>query len=451
MGARLRIAFASIVLLVPAQQVDACTCVLPGPACQAYWQTDAVFDATVRSVRAGDRAEMLAGGRELPFRDRIVRLDVRQAWKGAQPGPIEVVTSAHGDSCGFDFKEGERYLVFAHFSAADGRLVASRCSLTQPFDGTGPAAEFLASLSAPPRGARVFGNVRTFLRDVNSGRSTDTRTETLVRLLGAGRERTMTSSGGRYEFTDLPAGAYNIELQVPAGYTTDSPTRTVEIPDPRGCAEEHYSLSPAGRITGRLVGKDTRGLARVRVEVVHADARADPQLGLFTVSTMTDADGSFSIESLSPGRYIVGVNLEDRVSEYNSYARAVFPGPGSDPVVVTLSLGEAVDLGIWELPPPVPVVKAAGVVAWQDGSPAAGVYVSASDRTGNPVERGRGVGGATSGPDGRFVIELRQGRVYTFTARDKQFALPIALTRIQIGTASPPPIRLVIQQDRPRQ
>jgi hypothetical protein len=451
MGARLWIALASIVLLVPTQRAYACSCMSTGPACQAYWKTDAVFDGTVRSVRALDRAQVLAAGPTSPIHDRIVRLDVSQGWKGVQPGPIEVATNSEESACGFQFKEGERYLVFARYSPADGRLVASRCSLTQAFNGTGPAAEFLASLSAPPRGGRVFGNVRTFLREVNSGRSTETRTETLVRLLGAGQERTTTSSGGRYEFTNLSPGSYSIELQVPAGHRTYSPTRRVEISDPRGCAEEDYSLSPAGRITGRLVGKDNRGLPRVRVEFAEPNARVHPVYGLSTPSTTTNADGDFEIEGLSPGRYIVGVNLTDLVNEYNPYARAVFPGHGSEPVVVTLSLGEAVDLGIWELPPPVPVVKAAGVVAWQDGSPAAGVYVSASDRTGNPVERGRGVGGATSGPDGRFVIELRQGRVYTFTARDKQFALPIALTRIQIGTASPPPIRLVIQQDRPRQ
>jgi hypothetical protein len=97
------------------------------------------------------------------------------------------------------------------------------------------------------------------------------------------------------------------------------------------------------------------------------------------------------------------------------------------------------------------VVKTAGEITWQDGSPAAGLPVVAWDRTGNPVERGRGAGGATSGPDGRFVLELRQGRVYTFAARDKQSPLPITAPRIQIGTASPPPIRLVIQRDRPRQ
>jgi len=116
-----------------------------------------------------------------------------------------------------------------------------------------------------------------------------------------------------------------------------------------------------------------------------------------------------------------------------------------------LSLGEAVDVGTWELPLPVPVVKTAGMITWQDGSPAPGVYVAAWDRTGNPVERGRGVGGATSGPDGRFVIELREGRAYTFSARDKRFTLPVAGARIEIGTTAPSAIRLIIQRDAPRQ
>jgi hypothetical protein len=117
-----------------------------------------------------------------------------------------------------------------------------------------------------------------------------------------------------------------------------------------------------------------------------------------------------------------------------------------------LSLGQAVDLGNWTPAPPPAVVKAAGLVTWKDGTPAAGIFVSASDQTGNPVERARGAGGATSAADGRFVLDLRQGRVYMFLARDKQSAsLPLAGPRVEIGAGSPAPLILVIPRDPPRE
>ena len=89
-----------------------------------------------------------------------VKLSVRQAWKGVQPGPLEVMTANSGASCGFDFQVGKRYLVGAWKRPLDGRWTVSTCSLTQEYNGSGDAAEFLASLSGPPRGGRVFGSVK---------------------------------------------------------------------------------------------------------------------------------------------------------------------------------------------------------------------------------------------------------------------------------------------------
>ena len=224
----------------------ACSCMPIGPACQAYWKTDAVFDATVVSINPRTRTESI-GGRMRPFADKLVRLDVHKSWKGAQPGPLEVTTSGSGASCGYEFREGERYLIFARHGG-DGLLSASACSATQKYDGTGPAAEFLGSLQEPERGGRVFGTVRTIPTNFEHGlTSSEVPTETAVKLSGAGQERTTTSSGGRYEFNSLPEGAYRIEVAIPHGHQTYSATRDVQIPNRRACAEENYSFAPADR------------------------------------------------------------------------------------------------------------------------------------------------------------------------------------------------------------
>ncbi len=104
-----------------------------GPACQGYWQTDAVFDATVRGIRPLDPAQPLPMG-NLIYAEKIVEVDVRQSWKGAQTGPLEIKTSSEMGACGFPFREGGRYLVFAR-RGPDGRLSTSTCSFTRAFDG----------------------------------------------------------------------------------------------------------------------------------------------------------------------------------------------------------------------------------------------------------------------------------------------------------------------------
>jgi hypothetical protein len=440
-----------LLIAVAPRAATACSCMSSGPACQAYWTTEAVFDATVLQIIPLNPAGPPPLG-ELRFADKIVKLDVRQSWKGVETGPLEITTGPEGGGCGFSFKEGGRYLVFAHRGRLDGRLQASICSLTQEFNGSGAAADFLASLSAPTRGGRIFGTVRTAQRVFDPERPrTEAATETLVRLSGGGQERTTTSAGGRYEFTGLSEGPYRVEVLVPDGHTVYSASREVQIPDRRACAEENYSLSPAGRIAGRLVGPDGRGLSRIHVETTSPDVRSHPLYGLAIASATTDTEGYFEIDALPPGRYVIGVNLKDLPSEYNPYARTVYPGGTAQPHIVTLSLGQTVDLGTWQMPPPLAVVRITGMVTWNDGSPAVGVYVGVSDRTGNPVERARGAGGATSGQGGRFVLEVRQGRTYTFTASDRQSGqLPVSAPRLEIG-AAPEPVRIVIQREPPRQ
>ena len=36
----------------------------------------------------------------------LVRFEVRQAWKGVEAGPLEILTTESGGMCGFDFKVG---------------------------------------------------------------------------------------------------------------------------------------------------------------------------------------------------------------------------------------------------------------------------------------------------------------------------------------------------------
>jgi Carboxypeptidase regulatory-like domain len=257
-----------------------------------------------------------------------------------------------------------------------------------------------------------------------------------------------TVRAGRYRFTGLEPGRYEVDIDLPPGYSTYGQTRPLNIPNPRACAEENYGISPDGRVSGRVVDKSGRGIVNVRIEITGEDATVHPDYGLNVQSVQSDADGYFEVRGVSPGRYIVGVNLQDLPNQYRPYARQVYPGNGPS-TVIELTLGQVVDLGQWELAPPLAVVPVSGWITWKDGAPAGGVYVSLWDATGNPVDRARGAGGATSGPDGHFVIEGREGRVYTFVARPAGNGpfYPLSHVRIEARPGLEP-VRLVIERDR---
>ena len=413
-----------------------------GPVCQAYWTTDAVFDATVEGIDLASREREL-GGRSFPFPEKIVHLNVRQAWKGVPAGPLDIVTAADGAACGYDFKRAKRYLVFA-FKAPDGRWSVSLCSGTVEFDGTGEDAAFLNSLAAAPKGARIFGSIKTMERRFD-GESTYAQhpVETRVHLLGDGQERNVTSSGGRFEFTGLARGPYRLSVETPDSSTLRAVgERTIELPDERACAQADYYLAPSGRITGRVLDAAGRPPKQVTIQANIADARGQPG-GVSLPTAYPNDQGVFEIAELPPGRYIVGVNLENRPpSQYTPYARTVYPSDGSDALVVTITRGETFDLGEWRLPPPVPTLRLDGSVVWEDGTPAAGIVVMAQDITDN--SRGAFVGNTTTAADGRFSIELRQRRVYSFQLSSRTKRLPIAPPRVETGSSPPAPLRIVI-------
>src|SRR5262249_50367695 len=71
---RVKLAFVGtlgLALLAAAPDALACTCITPGPACQAFWRTDAVFDATVERIEITSHQERL-GDREYTLQDKFV-------------------------------------------------------------------------------------------------------------------------------------------------------------------------------------------------------------------------------------------------------------------------------------------------------------------------------------------------------------------------------------------
>ena len=445
------LALCMLALLAGAPSADACTCMSSGPACQAFWTTDVVFDGTVTTIEPTSREETFSG-RTFQVSEFVVTLQVRQTWKGVEGETVQVTTSGSGASCGFDFKMGGRYLVFASRGGSDSRPRVSLCSFTRAYNGTGEPAAFFASLGAPETGGRVFGAIQSFTRSFKPPNSSSRSPMDLeVRLTGNGRTLTTMAKAGRYEFSGLAAGNYGLSVLVPDGYSTWMPTRPVEIPNQRACFESDFGLTPSGRISGWVVDQSGRGVSKVEVQVTADDIELDRQDFLEVASTQSDNDGFFELRDLSPGRYIAGINLQDLPSQYRPYARTIFPGGNEPPMTIELALGQNVNLGRWAIPPPLSVVKLTGTITWKDGTPAGGVYVSLSDVGRNPASRARGAGGAMSGPDGRFVIDAREGRVYRFVARLGGNGPALLLSAAEIEAhAGLGPIAIVIQRDPPQ-
>ena len=451
-NAWIAIVFAAAGLIAAVRPADACSCVRVGPACEAFWTTEAVFDGTVLKIEPIVTQENI--GRQPPeVQHWLVTFVFHRGWKGVDPASqIEVMTARDGAACGYKFELGQRYLVFAGRSGIDPRrLTVSMCSATRAFEPAGESLQFLEYLHHPAKGGRVFGNITNTTRsfDYYGEHGRDAPIDAKVILRGPAGAVEATSRGGRYEFTSLTAGSYDVELVAPNGYETRVRSQKLEIPNGRACAQRDLYVAPASRIAGRVLEHTGAPFGKRQVEVAGATATPHPDYGLPIATAYTDADGFFELRGLPPGSYIVGVNLRDLPSQYNPHPRVVYPGLGQPAHVITIALGQAADLGTWQLPPPLPVVKIEGTITWIDDSPAAGVYVSLWDVTGRPVDRLRGAGGATSDANGRFVIDGRAGRAYKFIAHVNN-GPDLLVSSPEIHTTGPVTVKLVARRESPR-
>jgi hypothetical protein len=380
----------------------ACSCFGPIPSCKAFVKADVVLDARVMSIEPVSPD---------PSADKLVKFEVGKTWKGVSAGPIEVITAGQNGGCGYHFNVRERYLVFAQRRASDGRLEVSSCSNTRPFSGSGEDAEVLDAFAQSVTGGLVFGSVKFVERSLNPTRQSpfDTR----VRLIGGGREMTARSVGGRFDFRNLPHGRYELDVTVPEGYATSADRQIIEINDWRPCLQHNVVLQPIGRISGQLVGPDGQRLANFGVDLADADAAGVYRGGSLTLSARTRADGSFEFPHLAPGRYVVGVNLSDSISQDVPYSRLIYTGDGAEPQVIALGLGATVRLAQWQLPPPPAKIIASGFVWWQDGAPAM-VPVTVWDVTSSIYVGRRLYATTNSDAHGRFTASLREGHSYVF-------------------------------------
>ena len=372
-----------------------------------------------------------------------VRFRLAQSLKGVAGPEVTVLNEESGLDCGYQFREGEDYVVFAQRDAK-GAIDIGRCTstvwLVHPPDfaqaedrwEAAEAVAFADSLRKPATGGRIFGDVRI---DVPFFPADDGQKHVhgaSVILQGPKQERRTTSVEGRYEFTGLPHGTYRVSVTMPDGFPParsarppehlanqdgllfDYPrdyTRSVTITDSRSCAHVPFAAVFDGEITGSIVKHDGTPAEGVRVEIF--PLKVDPRRDSF-IGPRADAnnDGTYRFEHLPPGRYIVGINLQDAPAPIRA---TPYRQPGDDgPLIIELGAGTHVDLGVLQLPPPSTKRRVTGTVRWSDGRTLRAVRISAfEDRQGTV---GSITYSAHVGADGTFSAELFEGRTYLVKA-----------------------------------
>ena len=115
----------------------ACTCMhLRGDPDKAYTSASAVFSGNVLEITAGEPSPLLAELKTLTAKFRVTK-----SWKLVRTDEVFVSTVSINTLCGFSFKVGESYLVYAH--GGGNQFVTDICTRTVQMPGTKEDLEYL--------------------------------------------------------------------------------------------------------------------------------------------------------------------------------------------------------------------------------------------------------------------------------------------------------------------
>ncbi|MEX1128299.1 MAG: carboxypeptidase-like regulatory domain-containing protein, partial [Vicinamibacterales bacterium] len=264
-----------------------------------------------------------------------------------------------------------------------------------------------------------------------------------------------TDHEGRFEFKDLPAGAFSVSASK-SGFVTVNygqkrpfePGKPIEIVDGQVVDNADITMPRGSVIAGRIMDEFGDPVADTQVSAMRSTwVNGKRRLQSAGRTATTNDLGQYRIYGLPPGEYFVSATLrgaqEMMVMEMavaavrtsalggasdaptSGYAPTYYPGTpnGAEAQKLTLAVGQEVQNADFGLVP-VRLVKVSGTVIKADGSPAEGVMVTASPRNaGEGVFMIVGANAARTDKSGNFTMSGVAPGDYTLDARMTQVIL----------------------------
>src|SRR5262245_35771043 len=426
--------------------VAACSCQYGGASpCQEYWSTDVVFTGTV----VGSAKITITEG-DYKFDQRLVRFEVAQIFRGEQMAKAEIVTGWGGGDCGYSFKDGETYLVYAGRNKQDQRLYTSICTRTRPISQAAEDLDYIRNLPNMDAGGVIFGKINKHNYKAKEGEafSMPVSSANLIIEGESSRIEARTDEQGGYRITGLAPGAYTVKFKVPNGMTSNGVSggamveKKAEVVE-RGCQQVDFDFVSDTRVSGRVI--DAIGQAMTGLSLQMRGAPSDIRNINTFLSAKTNAEGRFEFETVPPGDYLLGFRILGASDGEMPYPRTYYPGVAfkSQAGVISVKEGEHRSDILLRLPPPLSEYNVQGFVVWSDGRPAPGEYIYLS-----LLEEGETSGTKTLQADerGHFTLKVFEGLYYKVSAyqRNASGAAPQSEWVDVPKTPDAKPIKLVL-------
>ncbi len=429
-------------------KVLACSCGFGGGApCQEFWRADAVFAGTV--VASGKINVEEAGYK---FDRRLVHLTVDQPVRGMQSSEVDVITGWGGGDCGYGFKLGQRYLVYAYRDEKNQSLATSICTRTRLLSEADDDFAFIKSLPNGGANGLIFGLVGKRNYEWKEGDQWYKPVAGVeVTIEGEhAKYSAQSDEKGNYRVENVLPGKYLVKLKLPPGLISPSgkdesgqtAENEVEVVA-RGCAQSEFYLESDTRVTGRVLDANGNPIANLNLNM---RATGTPPLPINTfLYATTDANGNFEFKTVPAGEFWLGYHLlSSPLQETQPYGRTYLPGVSSKATATVLHVkeGQTISGLTLQMPEPLSERTITGVVAAADGQPVSGasVYLSLTEE-GLPSASSGGV----TNENGEFTMKLWAGLPYKISAfKQTPGGKNLQTEFIDVPLALDQPLRLVL-------
>jgi len=298
-------------MLTPAV-ATACTCALMPSTCDLEWKRgEIVFLGKVIALDSNPNPPSAA---EYRFPGQIaVHFSVTENFRGGAGVGQEIIvhTGVGGGDCGYPFKVGTSYLVYA--LNYQNQLTTSICTQTSPEVMVAGVMRELRAVRDGDGRASLFGTIGIGPRGVGYEDLVESKPLSGIRVRAIGSTpqdySAKTDEHGAYSFNWLPADTYRLEVDLPAGLSTWQQNtgkplmvRVSRGEDAVGCRADLFAR-PDGRISGVVVdsaGRNAAGFVTIRSADPKEAEAASRRGGL---PGYTTDDGRFSLWQIPPGRY----------------------------------------------------------------------------------------------------------------------------------------------------
>jgi hypothetical protein len=284
---------------------------------------------------------------------------------------VEVMTGFGDADCGYPFKVGKQYLVYASHWGKDQKLYAGICSRTRLLSEAEEDLAYFRNLPRENTGGKILVDVTKLTTPVQDDSRFDLTKMSGLRVTAERDNKRLegtTDEKGAHEFTSLSPGKYKVRIYF-SDDSKDSEEYEVDVVD-RGCASAAFLYRDDGEIEGKVVDANGQPVRGVKVDLIRLeDAASDSPKGKIR---FTNDEGKYVLRDVPPGKYVLGINLIGTSNPHCPRERSYYVNPNASTqagLVEVKPHGSLKDYDI-QLSAGGTEREIEGIVVWPDGKPA---------------------------------------------------------------------------------